>query len=150
MSDDGEIEILLVEDSPADAELTLLALRRNRLANRIHVAQDGVEALDFLFCRGAFSSRSVERPPKVILLDLKLPKMDGHQVLREIKNDPRTRTIPVVILTSSKEDRDRLSGYQLGVNSYIQKPVDFTQFRETIAQLGLYWLVVNVPPPSNP
>jgi two-component system, response regulator len=131
-NDDGEVEIL------------------NRLANRIHVVQDGVEALDFLFCRGAFSGRSIERPPKVILLDLKLPKLDGHQVLREIKNDPRTRTIPVVILTSSKEDRDRLSGYQLGVNSYIQKPVDFTQFRETIAQLGLYWLVVNVPPPTNP
>jgi CheY-like chemotaxis protein len=141
------IQILLVEDNPADVELTLHALRENKLANSIQVVRDGEEALDFLFCRGGFQNRSHDSLPRMILLDLKLPKVDGLEVLRAIKEDPRTRAIPVVILTSSKEDRDLINGYQLGVNSYIQKPVDFTQFRDTVRQLGLYWLVVNAVPP---
>ena len=145
----NEVEILLVEDNDADAELTLHALKQNGLANRIHVARDGAEALDFLFSRGKFESRGLALAPKLVLLDIKLPKVDGIQVLREIKADPRTRTIPVVILTSSREDRDRLNGYALGVNSYLQKPVDFSDFREMVRQLGLYWMVVNVPPPQR-
>jgi CheY-like chemotaxis protein len=143
------VEILLVEDNPADVELTMHALRRNNLANRIHVARDGEEALDFLFCRGPHSTRSFDNPPRMVLLDLKLPKVDGLEVLRQLKGDSRTKAIPVVILTSSKEDRDMVSGYRFGVNSYIQKPVDFTAFRETIKQLGLYWMVVNQPPPAD-
>ncbi|MDZ4338585.1 MAG: response regulator [candidate division NC10 bacterium] len=143
------VEILLVEDNPADVELTMHALRRNNLANRIHVARDGEEALDFLFCRGSHSKRSFDNPPRMVLLDLKLPKVDGLEVLRQLKGDSRTKAIPVVILTSSKEDRDMVSGYRFGVNSYIQKPVDFTAFRETIKQLGLYWMVVNQPPPAD-
>lgn len=143
------VEILLVEDNPADVELTMHALRRNNLANRIHVARDGEEALDFLFCRGPHSKRSFDNPPRMVLLDLKLPKVDGLEVLRQLKGDSRTKAIPVVILTSSKEDRDMVSGYRFGVNSYIQKPVDFTAFRETIKQLGLYWMVVNQPPPAD-
>lgn len=142
-----EVDILLVEDNPADVELTLHALRIENLVNRIWVARDGEEALDFLFCRGAHNQRSFERPPRLVLLDLKLPKVDGMEVLREVKSDPRTRAIPVVILTSSKEDKDMVNSYQMGVNSYIQKPVDFDQFRETVKQLGLYWLVVNEPAP---
>ena len=143
------VEILLVEDNPADVELTLHALRRNNLANRIHVARDGEEALDFPFCRGPHSKRSFDNPPRMVLLDLKLPKVDGLEVLRQLKGDSRTKAIPVVILTSSKEDRDMVSGYRFGVNSYIQKPVEFTAFRETIKQLGLYWMVVNQPPPPD-
>jgi len=143
------VEILLVEDNPADVELTMHALRHNNLANRIHVARDGEEALDFLFCRGPHSTRSFDNPPRMVLLDLKLPKVDGLEVLRQLKGDSRTKAIPVVILTSSKEDRDMVSGYRFGVNSYIQKPVDFTAFRETIKQLGLYWMVVNQPPPAD-
>lgn len=145
----AEVHILLVEDNEADVELALHALRINHLANRIQVARDGEEALDFLFCRGPHASRSVNQPPSLVLLDLKLPKVDGLEVLREIKSDARTKAIPVVILTSSKEERDMVSSYQLGVNSYIQKPVDFDQFRETVKQLGLYWLVVNQAPPPN-
>jgi len=141
-----EVEIVLVEDDPADAELTLHALRAENLGNRIHLMRDGEEALDFLFCRGAYAARDLEPVPRLILLDLKLPRVDGLDVLREIKADSRTRTIPVVVLTSSKEERDLISSYALGVNSYIQKPVDFKQFRETIKQLGLYWLVVNQVP----
>jgi two-component system response regulator len=141
------IQILLVEDNPADVELTLHALRESKLANSIQVVRDGEEALDFLFCRGGFQNRSYDSLPRMILLDLKLPKVDGLEVLRAIKEDPRTRSIPVVILTSSKQDRDLINGYQLGVNSYIQKPVDFVQFRDTVRQLGLYWLVVNAVPP---
>jgi len=144
-----EVEILLVEDNPADVELTLHALRRSNLANHIRVVRDGEEALDFLFCRNSYHDRSFEQPPKLVLLDLKLPKVDGLEVLRQVKNDPRTRAIPVVILTASKEEKDLVNGYQLGVNSYIQKPVDFDQFRETVKQLGLYWLLVNEPPPPN-
>ena len=143
------VEILLVEDNPADVELTMHALRHNNLANRIHVARDGEEALDFLFCRGPHSKRSFDNPPRMVLLDLKLPKVDGLEVLRQLKGDSRTKAIPVVILTSSKEDRDMVSGYRFGVNSYIQKPVDFSAFRDTIKQLGLYWMVVNQPPPAD-
>ena len=145
----GPIEVLLVEDNPADVELALHALRQNKLANRIQVVRDGEEALDFLFCRGGFAQRSFDMPPRLVLLDLKLPKVDGLEVLRAVKSDPRTKMIPVVILTSSKEEKDLVNGYQTGVNSYIQKPVDFTQFRDVVGQLGLYWLVVNnVPSPK--
>ena len=144
-----EIDILLVEDNKDDVELTLHSLRHERLANRIHVARDGVEALDFLFCRGEFADRSISQQPRLVLLDLKLPKVDGLEVLKQIKGDARTRTIPVVILTSSKEERDLVSSYRLGVNSYIQKPVDFDQFRDTVKQLGLYWLVVNQAPVAD-
>ncbi len=145
----NEIEILLVEDNPADVELTMHALRQNKLANRILVVRDGEEALDYVFCRGAHTGRTLDRPPRLILLDLKLPKVNGLEVLREIKSDPRTKAIPVVILTASKEERDLMDSYQGGVNSYIQKPVDFDEFRATIKQLGLYWLLVNEPPPSS-
>jgi CheY-like chemotaxis protein len=141
-----ETDILLVEDNKEDIELTLHALRRERLANRIHVARDGVEALDFIFCTGPFAERSGASAPRLVLLDLKLPKLDGLEVLKRIKEDPRTKTIPVVILTSSKEEPDLLNGYKLGVNSYIQKPVDFEKFRDTVRQVGLYWLVVNQAP----
>jgi CheY-like chemotaxis protein len=141
------VEILLVEDNPKDVELTLHALRKENLSNSIQVVRDGEEALDFLFCRGMYSKRSVDNPPKLVVLDLKLPKVDGLEVLRTIKRDVRTQAIPVTILTSSNEDRDLVDSYKLGVNSYIQKPVDFNQFRETVKQLGLYWLVVNQPPP---
>jgi two-component system response regulator len=143
------VEILLVEDNPEDVELTLHALRQEKLANSIQVARDGEEALDFLFCRGQFTHRSFERPPRVVLLDLKLPKVDGLDVLREIKQDARTRPIPVVILTASREEKDMVNGYHLGANGYIQKPVDFDNFREAVRQLGLYWLVINEPPPVS-
>jgi two-component system response regulator len=143
-----EIDILLVEDNKDDIELTLL--RRERLANRIHVARDGVEALDFLFCRGEFAERSASQQPRLVLLDLKLPKLDGLEVLKRIKDDSKTKTIPVVILTSSKEEQDLVKGYKLGVNSYIQKPVDFDKFRDTVRQIGLYWLVVNQAPVTEP
>ena len=124
------------------------ALRQENLANRIQVVRDGEEALDFIFCRGSFNGRSFDSPPRVILLDLKLPKVDGMEVLREVKSDPRTKAIPVVILTASREEKDLVNGYDLGVNGYIQKPVDFDQFREIVKRLGLYWLVVNEPPPA--
>jgi two-component system, response regulator len=142
----NEIDILLVEDNSEDVELALHALRKENLANRIHVVRDGEEALDFLFCTGTFTYRSMDRPPRLVLLDLKLPKVDGMEVLKRLKSDPRTKTIPVVILTSSKEERDLFHSYQLGANSYIQKPVDFDQFRNTVKSAGLYWLVVNQPP----
>ena len=145
----NEIEILLVEDNAADEELAIHALRTNNLVNQIHVVRDGEEALDFLFCRGAHAYRDCEKPPRLVLLDLKLPKVDGLEVLRQLKSDARTKAIPVVILTASREERDMINGYQMGVNSYIQKPVDFGQFREIIKQLGLYWLVVNQAPPPN-
>jgi CheY-like chemotaxis protein len=145
----NEVEILLVEDNPEDVELTLHALRQENLANYIVVVRDGEEALDFLFCRGAFSERSFEHAPRLVLLDLKLPKVDGMEVLRAIKYDRRTQAIPVVILTASREESDVVNGYHLGVNGYIQKPVDFDQFRRVVKQLGLYWLVVNEPPPPS-
>jgi len=142
----GKLDILLVEDNQDDMDLALHALKREKLANNIFVVRDGEEALDFLFCRGAFTHRSFDHPPKLVLLDLKLPKVDGMEVLRQAKSDPRTKTIPVVIMTSSKEERDLVAGYNLGANSYIQKPVDFDQFRETVKSVGLYWLVINQPP----
>ena len=145
----AEVDILLVEDNQDDAELALHALRREKLANNIFVARDGEEALEFIFCAGAFTHRSFDHPPKLILLDLKLPKIDGMEVLKRLKSDARTRTIPVVIMTSSKEERDLVKGYGLGANSYIQKPVDFDQLRETVKQVGLYWLVTNQPPVGN-
>jgi CheY-like chemotaxis protein len=144
-----QIEILLVEDNPDDVELTLHALRKENLANSIHVARDGEEALEFLFCNGLHAERSMERPPKLILLDLKLPKVDGMEVLKRIKAGERTRAIPVVILTSSKEECDLFKSYGLGANSYIQKPVDFDQFRKTVKTVGLYWLVINQLPASE-
>ncbi len=141
-----EIEILLVEDSESDIELTLHALRKEHLANRIALARGGQEALDFLFGRGAYGGRSGKQLPQLVLLDLKLPRIDGLEVLRTIKNDERTKMIPVVVLTSSREQRDLVESYSLGVNSYIQKPVDFDQFRETVRKAGLYWVVINQMP----
>ena len=143
------VDILLVEDSQDDIDLALHALRQGKLANSIFVVRDGEEALDFLFCRGAYSERSFDHPPKLVLLDLKMPKVDGLQVLKQVKNDPRTRTIPVVIMTSSKEERDLLEGYNAGVNSFIQKPVDFDEFRRMVKSLGMYWLMVNQAPVAD-
>jgi two-component system response regulator len=142
----GEIDILLVEDSSTDVDLTLHVLRQSTLANRTCVARDGEEALEYLFGRGAYSDRGPECPVKLILLDLKLPKVDGLTVLRAIKNGLHTKVIPVVILTSSREEKDVMNCYDLGANSYVQKPVDFDHFRETVKQLCLYWLRVNQPP----
>jgi len=144
-----ETDILLVEDSADDADLAVHALRREKLANNITIVRDGEEALDFLFCRGAFAERSFDHPPKLVLLDLKLPKVNGIEILKQVKEDARTKTIPVVILTSSKEERDLVDGSNLGANSYIQKPVNFDQFRDTVKTLGLYWLVVNQSPVAN-
>ena len=138
--------LLLVEDNPTDAELAIRALKKNNLANKLVWVKDGAEALDFLFATGAYSERKVVNGPKVILLDLRLPKVDGMEVLRRVKDDARTRTIPVVVLTSSKEDRDVAESYMLGVNSFISKPVEFDEFAKTVAELGLYWLLVNHPP----
>jgi len=140
------IEILLVEDNPNDEELTLYALRKNNISNHIQVVHDGEEALEYLFCTGAFADRQINDPPKVVLLDLKLPKVDGLEVLERIKADARTRTVPVVVLTSSKEERDIVESYQLGVNSYIVKPVDFEQFNEAVRHMGLYWMLHNKTP----
>jgi CheY-like chemotaxis protein len=140
------IELLLVEDNPEDLELALRALRKAKVANRLHVARDGAEALDFIFGEGAHAGRSLADGPSVILLDLKLPKIDGLEVLRRVKGDPRTRMIPVVVLTSSREQRDIVESYQLGVNSYIVKPVNFERFTAAVGELGLYWLLLNQPP----
>ena len=141
-----EIELLLVEDNENDVELTVRALRRENLCNHIQVARDGEEALDFLLCRGSFAGRQ-NGHPRLILLDLKLPKVDGLEVLRVIKSDPHTASIPVVMLTSSTHEQDLVRSYQLGVNSYLRKPVDFDEFHVMVKQLGLYWLVVNRQPP---
>jgi CheY-like chemotaxis protein len=142
-----EMQILLVEDNPNDAKLTLHALRDESLVNNIQVARDGEEALDFLFRRGEFADRRFDHPPRLVLLDLKLPKVDGLEVLREVKGDPRTQAIPIVVLTSSREENDLVESYKLGVNAYIQKPVEFDSFRRAVKQLGLFWLVVNEAPP---
>ena len=141
--------ILLVEDNANDEFLTLRALKKYNIANDVVVARDGAEALDYLFATGSHSSRNVSDLPVVILLDLKLPKIDGLEVLRRIREDERTRLLPVVILTSSNEERDVISGYKLGTNSYVQKPVDFTQFVDAVGQLGVYWLMLNEPVPQK-
>ncbi len=146
MTDSQAIEMLLVEDNPQDLELALRALRKANLVNRTHVARDGVEALDFVFLTGPFAGRSPPSRLKVILLDLKLPKIDGLEVLRRLKADPAMKTIPTVVLTSSREQRDVLESYQLGVNSYIVKPVNFDHYSEVVRDLGIYWLVLNQPP----
>lgn len=148
MSLDG-MEILPVDDSSADVELTRRALRQDALLSRIHIARNGEGALNFIYCRGPFRESIAEPLPQLILLDPKMPKVDGLSVLRTLKEDPRTRSIPMIILTSSKEEKDVVKSYDLGVNSYIQKPVDFGQFRETIHTLGLYWLVFNQGPPQQ-
>jgi len=137
------VEILLVEDNPNDAELALYALEKNKLANHIEIVRDGADALDYVFCTGSFAGRRFEDLPKLILLDLKLPKVDGIDVLRKIKSDPRTKAVPVVMLTSSREERDIVESYRLGVNSYIVKPVDFEQFTKAVQQIGFYWLLLN-------
>jgi len=146
MNDSHAIEILLVEDNPQDLELTLRALKKAGVANRIQVARDGAEALEFIFCEGPHATRRIDDVPKVILLDLKLPKVDGLEVLQRVKSDPRTKNIPVTILTSSKEQRDIVESYNLGVNSYIVKPVNFESFSTAVQNLGLYWLLLNQPP----
>ena len=141
--------ILLVEDNADDEALTLRALKKNNINNEVIVAHDGVEALDFLFGTGVHAGRDLDVMPHVILLDLKLPKIDGLEVLKRLRADERTRLLPVVILTSSKEQQDLISGYSFGANSYVRKPVDFTQFVEAVRQLGLYWLILNEAPPTN-
>jgi len=141
--------ILLVEDNPDDEALTVRALKKNKVLNDVVVARDGVEAIDYLFATGAYAGRDLAVQPSVILLDLKLPRMDGLEVLRRLRADERTRRLPVVILTSSKEQQDLLQGYGLGANSYIRKPVDFDQFTDAMKQLGMYWLVLNEPPPRQ-
>ena len=138
--------ILLVEDNPDDVQLTLRALKKNKIMNEVVVAQDGVEALEYLFGTGKYAGRDTKALPQVVLLDLKMPKMDGHEVLQRIRKDERTKLLPIVILTTSSEDRDRVESYKVGANSYIRKPVDFNQFAEAVSQLGLYWLVLNEAP----
>ena len=144
-----DVEILLVEDNPNDVKLALHAFQKHHLANQVHVVRDGAEALEFIFCSDRYAERQIEKRPKVILLDLKLPLVDGIEVLRRIKADPRTQMIPVVIMTSSKEEKDVVDTYKLGVNSYIVKPVDFDQFTEVVRQLGYYWLLLNQRPPTG-
>ena len=146
MNDINAVEILLVEDSEEDLELALRALTKSHLANRIAVARDGLEAVEFIFCEGPHAERRIEDTPKVILLDLKLPKIDGLEVLQRLKDDARTRHIPVVVLTSSKEQSDVLKSYRLGVSSYIVKPVNFESFTAAVQQIGMYWLLLNQPP----
>ena len=148
MSDDSKV-ILLVEDNPDDVELTLRAFKRSHLMNPISVARDGVEALDYLFARNAHAQRASQQLPTLVILDLKLPKLDGLGVLKAIRSDERTRFLPVVILTSSKEEQDLISGYELGANSYVRKPVDFAEFIEAAKVLGIYWLMINQLPPER-
>ena len=142
----NEVEILLVEDNPNDEELTLKALKRHNFSNMVYVVRDGAEALDYVFATGPYANRNIEDRPKLILLDLKLPKVDGIEVLRRIKTEESTKIIPVVVLTSSNEDRDIIDSYRLGVNSYIVKPVEFDKFIKAVSDLGLYWLLLNKPP----
>jgi two-component system, response regulator len=146
MNETESAELLLIEDNPEDLELALRALRKANLTTKIQVARDGAEALEYIFCEGAHAQRKIADGPKVILLDLKLPKIDGLAVLQRLKGDPRTRAIPVVVLTSSKEQSDIIASYHLGVNSYIVKPVNFESFVEAVRSLGLYWLLLNQPP----
>ncbi len=146
MNSGNAVEILLVEDNPNDAELTMRALSKHNIANKLFVVRDGAEALDYIFADGNYSDRKIEDVPKVVFLDLKLPKVDGLEVLRKIKSDERTKTIPVVMLTSSREEQDIVRSYKLGVNSYIVKPVDFDKFVDAVSELGLYWLLLNQPP----
>lgn len=143
MKKPNEVEVLLVEDNPRDIELTLRALKKHNLANKLHVIKDGSEALDFIFATGAHANRKIEDAPKVILLDLKLPKVDGLEVLRKIRSDERTKYIPVVVVTCSQEERDIVESYKLGANSFVTKPVDFKNFARAVAELGLYWLLLN-------
>ncbi len=147
MSDTNQVEILLVEDNLNDAELTLRALKKHNLANKVFHVKDGAEALDFIFARGAYGYRIMADHPKVIFLDLKLPKVDGLEVLHQLKSDERTKVIPIVVLTSSQEEKDVVESYKLGVNSYIVKPVDFENFVQAVSELGLYWLLLNKPLP---
>jgi CheY-like chemotaxis protein len=144
-----DVEVLLAEDNSADAELIMESLRLENLGDRLHLAHDGEQALDFLFARGRYGERAMDRPPRLIILDVKLPKIDGLRVLDEIKRDPRTRPIPVVMFTSSNIDHDVARGYLLGANSYIQKPVDFGRFQDTVRRLGAYWLGLNEVPPQS-
>ncbi len=139
----NEVEVLLVEDNPSDAELTMRALKKRNLANKLFHAKDGAEALDFVFAQGAFANRRVENGPKVVLLDLKLPKVDGLEVLQRIKSDERTKRIPVVVMTSSREDKDLAACYEFGVNGYVVKPVEFEDFSRAVSELGFYWLLLN-------
>jgi len=143
MSGFEQVEILLAEDNPKDAEMTQRALRKHNLGNRLHWVKDGAEALDFLFCRDEFAGRDPSRPPKLVLLDIKMPKVDGIEVLRQAKADPRTRLVPIVVMTSSNEERDVMESYRLGVNSYIVKPIEFSTFFEVVAKIGLYWVLTN-------
>lgn len=143
MSKAPAVEILLVEDNPNDVELALHALKKNKLVNRIQVVRDGEEALDYIFCKGVYADRDINAIPKLILLDLKLPKVDGLEVLKQIKSNPITKSIPVVVLTTSREERDVMETYRLGVNSYILKPVDFDQFVDSVRQIGFYWMLLN-------
>ena len=146
MNDQGAVDILLIEDNPQDAELTIRALRKHNITNKLIVLEDGAEALDFIFCRGKYTQREITNHPKIVLLDLKLPKVNGLEVLRAIKADERTRMIPVVMVTSSRQDPDMKTAYESGANSYVVKPLDFNSFVESMSQLGLYWLLVNKSP----
>jgi two-component system response regulator len=146
LNDQGAVDILLIEDNPQDAELTIRALRKHNITNKLIVLEDGAEALDFIFCRGKYTQREITNHPKIVLLDLKLPKVNGLEVLRAIKADERTRMIPVVMVTSSRQDPDMKTAYESGANSYVVKPLDFNSFVESMSQLGLYWLLVNKSP----
>ena len=146
MSTSIAVDILIVEDNPYDLEMTMRGLQKARLVNNIHVARDGEEALEFIFCEGAHAGRNIDDRPRVVMLDLKLPKVDGLEVLTRMKADPRTRSIPVVMMTSSTEQSDLIESYQLGVNSYVVKPVNFESFVQAVADLGLYWMLLNQPP----
>jgi two-component system response regulator len=143
MRNPGQVEVLLAEDSARDAEMTRRALRQFNFGNRLHWVRDGAEALDFIFCRGAYAERDAARPPKLVLLDLKMPKVDGIEVLRQVKSDDQMRAIPIVVMTSSNEERDVIESYRLGANSYIVKPVEFGAFAEVVANIGLYWVLSN-------